>query len=64
MVKDGGTAVIGGIFQWSEANNEDRVPFFGTIPVIRHLFRSKSVVSQNDELLLFLTPRIIKVMAY
>ncbi len=64
MVKDGGTAVIGGIFQWSEATNEDRVPFFGTIPVIRHLFRNKSVVSQNDELLLFLTPRIIKVMAY
>ncbi len=64
MVKDGGTAVIGGIFQWREANNEDRVPFFGSIPVIRHLFRNKTVTSSNDELLLFLTPRIIKIKAY
>jgi len=64
MVKDGGTAVIGGIFQWSESDNEDRVPFFGSVPIIRHLFRSKSVTRKNDELLLFLTPRIIKVKAY
>jgi len=64
MVKDGGTAVIGGIFQWSESNNEERVPFFGSVPILRHLFRSKKVQQTNDELLLFLTPRIIKVKAY
>jgi type IV pilus assembly protein PilQ len=64
MVKDGGTAVIGGIFQWTEADNEDRVPFFGSVPIIRHLFRNKAVTRKNDELLLFLTPRIIKVTAY
>lgn len=64
MVKDGGTAVIGGIFQWSESENEDRVPFFGSVPIIRHLFRNKKVQQTNDELLLFITPRIIKVKTY
>lgn len=64
MVKDGGTAVIGGIFQWSESENEDRVPFFGSVPIIKHLFRNRKVQQTNDELLLFLTPRIIKVKAY
>jgi len=64
MVKDGGTAVIGGIFQWSESENEDRVPFFGSVPIIRHLFRNRKVQQTNDELLLFITPRIIKVKTY
>ena len=58
------SAVIGGIFQWTESENEDRVPFFGSIPVLRHLFRSRRLQQTNDELLLFLTPRIIKVKAY
>jgi type IV pilus assembly protein PilQ len=60
LVKDGQTAVVGGIYQSTESINEDRTPFFSKIPLLGYLFRRKGTSSENAELLLFITPRIVK----
>lgn len=59
-VPDGGTTVIGGIYQVNEGTSSGRVPFMSRIPLLGWLFRNKSVSRTNDELLIFLTPRIQK----
>ena len=60
MVRDGGTAVIAGIFQTRDNNSQSRIPFVHNIPVIGALFRTHSVTTQHDELLIFITPRIVR----
>ncbi|HVB99985.1 MAG TPA: pilus assembly protein PilM [Candidatus Dormibacteraeota bacterium] len=59
LVGDGGTVVIGGIILSQQQNNISQVPLFGSIPVIGHLFKHTSVSTQTQELLFFLTPRIM-----
>jgi type IV pilus assembly protein PilQ len=61
LVRDGGTAVIGGIYKVSGDNGENRVPGLSNIPIIGHLFKNKTRRDENEELLIFITPRIIKV---
>ncbi|HUP47127.1 MAG TPA: type IV pilus secretin PilQ [Thermoanaerobaculia bacterium] len=60
MVRDGGTAVIGGIYQASDTTGQSRVPVLAQIPVLGALFRSNSRTTQHDELLIFITPRIVR----
>lgn len=60
LVKDGSTAVVGGIYQSSETTTQNQTPFLSKIPVLGYLFKSKAVDSRNNELLLFITPRIVK----
>ena len=60
MVRDGGTAVIGGIYQASDSTGQSRVPVLSQIPVLGALFRSNSMRTQHDELLIFITPRIVR----
>jgi type IV pilus assembly protein PilQ len=60
LVRDGATAVIGGIYQSTEQTQQDRTPFLSSLPIVGHLFRNRSIRSENNELLLFITPRIIK----
>jgi type IV pilus assembly protein PilQ len=60
LVRDGATAVIGGIYQSTETSNQSRTPFLGDIPLLGYLFRNRGVNTQNQELLLFITPRIVK----
>jgi type IV pilus assembly protein PilQ len=60
MVRDGGTAVIAGIFQTRDNSSQSRIPFVHNIPVIGALFRSHTVSTQHDELLIFITPRIVR----
>lgn len=60
MVRDGGTAVIGGIYQASDSSGQSRVPVLGQIPILGALFRSNSMRTQHDELLIFITPRIVR----
>jgi len=60
LVKDGATAVVGGIYQSSETTTQNQTPFLSKIPVLGYLFKSKAVDSRNNELLLFITPRIVK----
>jgi type IV pilus assembly protein PilQ len=61
VVRDGGTAVIGGIYKVTGQNGEDRVPGLSNIPIIGHLFKHKTRDEENDELLIFITPRVIKI---
>ena len=60
MVRDGGTAVIGGIYQASDSQSQSRVPILGQIPILGALFRSNAMRTQHDELLIFITPRIVR----
>jgi type IV pilus assembly protein PilQ len=60
QVSDGQTTVIGGIYQSTETTVENSTPFFSKIPILGFLFRQHSVNSSNNELLLFITPRIVK----
>jgi type IV pilus assembly protein PilQ len=60
LVRDGATAVIGGIYQSNEQTVQERTPVLGSLPIVGLLFRNRSVTSTNNELLLFITPRIIK----
>lgn len=60
MVRDGGTAVIAGIFQTKDNDAQTRLPFVHQIPIIGNLFKSHNVVTSHDELLIFITPRIVR----
>ncbi len=59
LVENGGTVVIGGIFSQDERNTTTKVPLFGDIPVLGHLFRNNSKTDNKTELLVFITPRIV-----
>jgi len=63
LVENGGTVVIGGIFQQTESNAEQRVPLLGDIPVLGALFRNSSRSTQRRELLIFLTPKVVSERA-
>jgi type IV pilus assembly protein PilQ len=58
-VADGGTVVIGGIIISSQRNDIQQVPLVGSLPLIGHLFKRTSVTTTSQELMFFLTPRII-----
>ncbi len=60
LVENGGTVMIGGIFEESERRNVTKVPFLGDIPVVGNLFKSVSKNKERNELLIFLTPRVIE----
>jgi type IV pilus assembly protein PilQ len=59
LVENGGTVVLGGLFQQTDSNVTDKIPFLGDIPFLGNLFKNTSKVSQRTELLIFITPRII-----
>ena len=60
QVNDGATTVIGGIFVSREQASGERVPFLSRIPLVKWLFKSDSVTDESRELLIFITPRILK----
>jgi type IV pilus secretin PilQ/predicted competence protein len=60
MVRDGGTAVIAGIFTTRDSQAQTRVPVLHQIPVLGALFRSHRLETSHDELLIFITPRIVR----
>jgi type IV pilus assembly protein PilQ len=60
MVPDGGTTVIGGIYRTEDSITREKVPFLHKIPILGNLFKSFARTKQNRELLIFITPRIIK----
>lgn len=59
LVDNGGTVVIGGIFELIENENETKVPFLGDLPVVGNLFKTKARTSNKQELLVFLTPKLL-----
>ncbi|HCA26823.1 MAG TPA: type IV pilus secretin PilQ [Betaproteobacteria bacterium] len=60
LVENGGTVVIGGIYQQTESNTVTKVPLFGDIPVVGFFFRNSQKVDNKSELLIFVTPRIVQ----
>jgi type IV pilus assembly protein PilQ len=59
LVEDGGTVVLGGIYESFERDDIAKVPVLGDIPYVGNLFKNKSRITTRSELLVFLTPRII-----
>jgi type IV pilus assembly protein PilQ len=60
LVNDGETIVIGGIYEQTKVNNVVRTPFFGDLPYIGTLFRNRSNTNNKKELLIFVTPKIVR----
>lgn len=63
MVADGETAVIGGLIRTNESRFEEGVPLLKSIPILGNLFKSSDVRKDRRELLIFITPRIVRGMA-
>lgn len=59
LVKNGQTAVIGGIYQSDATDGETGVPWFRELPFVSYLFKTKNISKEKSELLIFLTPRIM-----
>lgn len=59
LVDNGGTVVIGGIFERNEAEVVNKLPLLGDIPVLGHIFRNTAKQDDKRELLVFVTPRIL-----
>ena len=59
LVNNGQTIVLGGIYTQDKNKTINRVPFLGQLPVVGVLFRNSKINLRNDELLIFITPKII-----
>ncbi|QKV54291.1 type IV pilus secretin PilQ [Comamonas antarctica] len=59
LVENGGTVVIGGIFEMEETNNETKVPLLGDMPVVGNLFKSRTRETSKREMLVFITPKML-----
>jgi type IV pilus assembly protein PilQ len=60
LVTDGGTVVIGGVIQTSNSISIDQVPLLGSIPWLGNLFKHQTVNTSNQELIFFITPRVVQ----
>ena len=59
LVENGGTVVIGGIFTMTESDDETKVPVLGDLPGVGHLFKTRTRLSNKQEMLVFITPKVI-----
>ncbi len=60
LVSDGETVVLGGIYEQLNNYGKDEIPFFGRLPIIGALFRHTENIEKKNELLIFVTPKILK----
>jgi type IV pilus assembly protein PilQ len=60
LVNDGQTVVLGGILQTSNREDDTKVPWLGDIPILGHLFKNTSHQNNRDELMIFITPKIVR----
>lgn len=59
LVNNGETVILGGVFEQTTSNSQTKVPFFGDLPVVGRLFRKDVKSDDKQELLIFVTPRIV-----
>ncbi len=59
LVENGGTVVLGGIYEQNDREDETKVPFFGDLPAIGNLFKQKTRTATRNELLVFITPKML-----
>ncbi len=60
LVDNGETLVLGGIYEQEKGKQTERVPFFGSLPGVGWMFKTESKTDQKQELLIFVTPKIVK----
>ena len=60
LVDNGETVVLGGVFERTKAKNRASVPFFGDLPYVGWAFQQNQIQDENSELLIFVTPKILK----
>ena len=60
LVNDGQTVVLGGILETEHRDDQTKVPLLGDIPVLGALFKEQSKTNNKDELLIFVTPKIVR----
>jgi type IV pilus assembly protein PilQ len=60
LVSDGQTVVLGGIYETETRDTVSKVPVLGDIPGLGFLFRTKATITNKSELLIFVTPRILR----
>ena len=61
LVDDGQTVVIGGVYEFRDRSDIAKVPFLGDLPFLGNLFRNKGRTKEKGELLVFVTPRVMRV---
>jgi len=59
QIENGGTVVIGGIFEQLDREDITKVPWLGDIPYVGYLFKTRTVQTAKTEMLIFLTPKIV-----
>lgn len=59
LIENGGTVVIGGIFEQNEREDVSKVPFLGDVPYLGNLFKTRTKSSAKTEMLIFLTPKVV-----
>jgi type IV pilus assembly protein PilQ len=60
LVNDGQTVVLGGVMATTKTANDTKVPILGDIPILGHLFKNTTRVNNKDEILIFVTPKILR----
>lgn len=60
LVQNGQTVVLGGIYQQENRNSVSKIPLLGDIPLLGALFRNRTTINNKDELLIFVTPKILR----
>ncbi|PJK05307.1 type IV pilus secretin PilQ [Lysobacteraceae bacterium NML71-0210] len=61
LVENGQTVVVGGVYEFTDVDSVSKVPLLGDIPVLGNLFKNKSRSNEKVELLIFMTPKILRV---
>jgi type IV pilus assembly protein PilQ len=61
LVEDGQTVVVGGVYEFQSQSDLSKVPFLGDIPIIGNLFKKRGRTKNKAELLIFVTPKVLKV---
>jgi type IV pilus assembly protein PilQ len=61
LVDDGQTVVIGGVYEFTDRSSVSKVPFLGDIPFLGNLFKKRGSSKAKAELLVFVTPKILRV---
>ncbi|MDE2407642.1 MAG: type IV pilus secretin PilQ family protein [Xanthomonadaceae bacterium] len=61
LVEDGQTVVIGGVYEFSDRSDISKIPFLGDIPILGNLFKNKNRTKSKAELLVFVTPKVMRV---
>jgi len=59
LVENGGTVVLGGIYEQEEQTTITKVPFLGDLPVVGYLFKNRRMINDRKELMIFITPRVV-----